>query len=224
MPPAMRAAGGDFEDEPPPEGIPVAMGVLRNGPIESDEEDERQGNETAGPSHVTSPEREPLNSRRRSREDSTDGLGTSSPPPVPTSPEDSATADTAKVPSENPQHDADGVLQVPDVPRKSSKRNSWTNSQKGESQLLQPEPDRPVNLSPSTAAPSRLPFERTPSQKRLSGSSSAGLTDEFIQVDLQEPNTGTTAGFGFVNQGSVNRVDHGVDLLSSSAEVVDERR
>ncbi|KAK3299110.1 uncharacterized protein B0H64DRAFT_387167 [Chaetomium fimeti] len=218
MPPAMRAAGGDFEDERPPEGIPVAMGVLRNGPIESDEEDEGRGNKGARPSHVTSPEREPLNGRRRSREDSSDGFGTSSPPPAPTASGDATTADSANKPNETPQHDAGGDLRVPDVPRKSSKRNSWTGSQKGDSQLSQPEPNRPANLAPSAATPSRLPFERTPS------GSSAGLTDEFTQVDLQEPNGGTTAGYGFVNKGSVNRVDHDVDLLSSSAELVDERR
>ncbi|SPQ18968.1 71229c02-fcfd-414f-80fc-e6de379db464 [Thermothielavioides terrestris] len=113
MPPAMRANGGDFEDEAPPEGIPVAMGVLRNGPIESDDEDE---------------------GRR----------------------------------------------------------------QKG---------------APTT-------------HKRLSGSS-AGLTDDFIQVDLQDSHSGTEempAEYGVVNQGSIRRVDRDVDLLGSSAEVVDGRR
>ncbi|KAJ0374885.1 hypothetical protein COL26b_006901 [Colletotrichum chrysophilum] len=40
MPPAMRAAAdAEYEAEPPPEGIPVAMGVLRNGPIESDDDE-----------------------------------------------------------------------------------------------------------------------------------------------------------------------------------------
>ncbi|PHH63786.1 hypothetical protein CDD81_5443 [Ophiocordyceps australis] len=39
MPPAMVRNGG-FGDETPPEGIPVAMGVLRNGPIESDDDDD----------------------------------------------------------------------------------------------------------------------------------------------------------------------------------------
>ncbi|KAI8282665.1 hypothetical protein K4K59_007893 [Colletotrichum sp. SAR11_240] len=40
MPPAMRAAAdAEYDAEPPPEGIPVAMGVLRNGPIESDDDE-----------------------------------------------------------------------------------------------------------------------------------------------------------------------------------------
>ncbi|ERT01285.1 hypothetical protein HMPREF1624_02527 [Sporothrix schenckii ATCC 58251] len=42
MPPAMVARGGDFEDEGPPPGVPVAMDVIRNGPIESDDEDDAQ--------------------------------------------------------------------------------------------------------------------------------------------------------------------------------------
>ncbi|TEA16509.1 putative membrane protein [Colletotrichum sidae] len=53
MPPAMRAAAdAEYDAEPPPEGIPVAMGVLRNGPIESDDDEpknktprKREGNE-----------------------------------------------------------------------------------------------------------------------------------------------------------------------------------
>ena len=60
MPPAMRAAGGEFEDEAPPEGIPVAMGVLRNGPIESDDEDERRQIRAARPILVEPPEAELL--------------------------------------------------------------------------------------------------------------------------------------------------------------------
>ncbi|EPE09226.1 integral membrane protein [Ophiostoma piceae UAMH 11346] len=42
MPPAMKARGGDFEDDGPPPGIPVAMNVIRNGPIESDDEDDKK--------------------------------------------------------------------------------------------------------------------------------------------------------------------------------------
>jgi hypothetical protein len=218
MPPAMRAAGGDYEDDARPEGIPVAMGVLRNGPIESDDEDEARRNTRARTPDVTSPEQEPLNSEMRSQEDSTDESGfrdTPLAPPAPTVPGDITTEGATSEAGQTSQSGAIGDLQIPDVPRKSSKRDSW----KGAPQLQQPEPSRPANLDPSTAITSRLPFERTPSQKRLSGSS-AGLTDEFAQVDLQDSNSSTPAGYGFVNQGSINRVDHEVDLLGSSAEVV----
>lgn len=40
MPHAMKARGGDFEHEGPPPGIPVAMNVIRHGPIESDDEED----------------------------------------------------------------------------------------------------------------------------------------------------------------------------------------
>ncbi|PSR90458.1 hypothetical protein BD289DRAFT_366051, partial [Coniella lustricola] len=45
MPPAMRAGGGDYDDTDPPEGTPVAMGVLRSGPIDSDSDDGHRGHE-----------------------------------------------------------------------------------------------------------------------------------------------------------------------------------
>jgi hypothetical protein len=221
MPPAMRAAGAEFEDEPPPEGIPVAMGVLRNGPIESDDEEEGGRNKGGREAHATSPEQEPLNSGRISRDDSTDDFGTASTPQV------IRTEKVTEQTGDSSQPVVDGDLRVPDVPRKSSKRNSWANSQKLEPPLLQPEPSRPVHLAPSGAPTlARLPFERTPSQKTQSGSS-AGLTDDFIQVDLHGPNGSfeeRQAGYGFVNQGSINKVEREVDLLGSSAEVVDERR
>ena len=221
MPPAMRARGGDFEDEAPPEGIPVAMGVLRNGPIESDDEDDGRQNKAARSARLTSPEQEPLTSGRVSGDDDTDDFGTASTPQAPTGLLDIGTGNTTTKTSVTARSSADGDLRIPDVPRKSSKRNSWTNPQAKVVPLLQqPESGRPANLSASAAPPSRLPFERTPSQKRLSGSS-AGLTDEFIQVDLQDA---PATGYGFVNQGNINRVDREVDLLGSSAEVVDERR
>jgi hypothetical protein len=227
MPPAMRATGGDFDDETPPEGIPVAMGVLRNGPIDSDDEDEGRRNQADPPKPVTSPEQEPLNSGRMSREDSVDGSGIANTPPTLALPSDIGAGRGIMDTSGAPNAVVDGDdLQVPDVPRKSSKRLSWTNPQTGETQHHPPDAARSANLTPSAATPSRLPFERTPSQRRLSGSS-AGLTDEFIQVDLQDSNgrgEERTTGYGFVNRGSISKVNHEVDLLGSSAEVVDDRR
>ncbi|KAK4239451.1 hypothetical protein C8A03DRAFT_32484 [Achaetomium macrosporum] len=223
MPPAMRSRGGDFEDEAPPEGIPVAMGVLRNGPIESDDEDDGRQKKGAHSTHVTSPEREPLNSRRSSGEDDMDEIGAASAPQVPTLLADVSSEKEPKETTEAAQSGLEGDLQVPDVPRKSSKRISWNGSQKGEPLSQQQQSGRPANLAPSLP---RLPFDRTPSQERLSNSS-AGLTDEFVQVDLQDcrgDNEETSPGYGFVSQGNINRVDREVDLLGSSAEVVDDRR
>ncbi|KAK4144633.1 uncharacterized protein C8A04DRAFT_11313 [Dichotomopilus funicola] len=230
MPPAMRARAGDFEDDPPPEGIPVAMGVLRNGPIESDEEESGRGKKNKQPAQITSPEQEPLNSGRRSQDDSGDELGspiTSSTPVVPRNEAAGAGEEQAGSSSQaRDNDDADDELPVPDVPRKSSKRHSWLSLSKGASHSGQPSGSEgaSMTLTPAVAgSAARLPFERTPSQKRRS-TSSAGLTDEFIQVELQDSSSSTPAGYGFVHQGSVHRVDPEVDLLGSSAEVVDERR
>ncbi|KAJ8106221.1 hypothetical protein ONZ43_g7138 [Nemania bipapillata] len=46
MPAAMKARGGNFSDDAQPEGIPVALGVLRSGPIESDDEDTPKSKKT----------------------------------------------------------------------------------------------------------------------------------------------------------------------------------
>lgn len=228
MPPAMRAGAGEFDDEAPPEGIPVAMGVLRNGPIESDDEDERRQKNRGRSSHVTSPEREPLNSGRMSVEDGTDDFGGASPPQAPgISPDaDAETEKDTNDANEAAQSSAEAGLRVPDVPRKSSKRNSWNKSQvKADPQVQPSESGQPADHGSPATPPSRLPFERSPSERRLSGSS-GGLTDEFIHVNLRDASEESErpAGYGFVNQGSISRVDREVDLLGSSAEVVDERR
>jgi len=223
MPPAMRARGGDFEDETPPEGIPVAMGVLRNGPIDSDDEDQGRRNQGARSMSLASREREPLNSGRISREDSSDEIGAASPPPILTLPTDIGTEKGIKETSQASHAGLDDDLHVPDVPRKSSKRLSWNNSQAGEARLEPSETAQPATLAPRL---SRLPFERTSSQTKLS-SSSARLTNEFVRVDLEDSNGGSgggPAGYGIVSKGSVGHVDREMDLLGSSVEVVHDKR
>ncbi|KAL1836936.1 hypothetical protein VTJ49DRAFT_4449 [Mycothermus thermophilus] len=206
MPPAMRAGVGESGDEREPEGIPVAMGVLRNGPIESD--DENGGRQKKALQVGSSPEQEPLNRRRLSGEDSPDETGTPYTPLTTALSGAITPAETSTQARAGPdQTGVDDDLRVPESQRPS------------ESLDLPAE-----NLSPQHAVtmttPSRMPFDRTPSQKTGSASSAGGLTDEFVPVELNAP----TPGYGFVNQGSVSRVDREVDLLGSSAEVVDERR
>ena len=172
---------------------------------------------------LTSQEREPLNSERISREDSTDETGAASPPPILTLSTDIGTEKGIKETNQASHAGLDDDLHVPDVPRKSSKRHSWNNSQAGDAQLEPFDTAQPATLAPRL---SRLPFERTSSQRRLSGSS-AGLTDDFTQVDLQDSNGGSEggpAGYGIVNQGSIGHVDREIDLLGSSAEVVHDKR
>ncbi|KAK4197493.1 hypothetical protein QBC40DRAFT_285448 [Triangularia verruculosa] len=219
MPPAMQALNGGFEDERTPQGIPVALGVLRNGPIDSDDdEDGTQSKRAAARStHTAAPEQEPLNGQGGQQDDDFDGLGNATVPETSPSPPN---ADIGVASGSPPLR-----IEVPSVPRRSSKRNSNPLVQLPQL-TLSAEAGRPSNLAPSVATSSRLPFERTPSQKRLSGSS-AGLTEDFSQVELND-RTGSseerTAGFGFVSQGSIGRVDREIDLLGTSAEVIDERR
>lgn len=222
MPTSMLARGGEFGDETPPEGIPVAMGVLRSGPIESDDDDEEtRRNNASRSAHITSPEREPLNRGRPSQEESADESGMIGTPLSPTISAPVGTEDGTNDRNGASRAGVEGDLQVPEVPRKSSKRLSWTSSQKDEQQ---PDPgETPVPASSSTA-PARLPFEGPDSHRRLSVSS-AGLTDDFIQVDLQDHNSGNeSSDYGFASQGSINRGDREVDLLGSPSEVIDGRR
>jgi hypothetical protein len=245
MPPAMRANLGESEDERGPQGIPVAMGVLRNGPIESDDEDNnRQKNDTR--QRVASPEQERLSLRRTSGESSPDESSTPYTP-LATTVSGAITPDMSSQQAK-PEASQIGVavsddLPVPEVPRKSSRRNSWraaesqARSQQQQQQQYHHDRQQPSSSSMSepphanlashsasaTTTTARLPFQRTPSQKTAVSGSSTAPTDEFVPIDLVQSNP--PAGYGFVNQGSVRRVDREVDLLgASSAEVVDPKR
>ncbi|KAK0628140.1 hypothetical protein B0T17DRAFT_504847 [Bombardia bombarda] len=234
MPPAMRAEGGDFEDEALPAGIPVAMGVLRNGPIESDDEDDNRKPKTSQPPTAVAPEIDLLTAEGGSHDDDLADL------------EASRTKQGAVTPDVGPEISLDASNRIqstaqqhstqpsgeeqPAVPRKSSKRASY-HSRNPSVNVVQPTQAsrsfEQADLTPSVTASSRLPFERTPSQKRLSGSSMGATTEDMSQVDGHERshlNEERPASYGFVHQGSINKIDRDVDLLGSSAEVVDETR
>ncbi|KAK4682054.1 hypothetical protein QC764_114090 [Podospora pseudoanserina] len=228
MPPAMQALNGGFEDDRAPQGIPVAMGVLRSGPIDSDSDDgTRSKNDALRSTDVDVPEQEPLNGPGSQQDDELDGLGSAPAVDAPPSltDEDTGIASRSPTTSVRPGPNSSLQIEVPNVPRRSSKRDS--NPQVQVPQLSLPsEAGRSSNLAPSGATSSRLPFERTPSQKRLSGSS-AGVTEDFSQVELNDRSGSSDerpAGYGFVAKGSINRVDRETDLLGTSAEVIDERR
>lgn len=243
MPPAMRARGGESDDDPAPEGVPVAMGVLRHGPIDSDDEDDvhqaRNSNPAAARANSRRPgEAELLDPDGDPREEDTEERGmqrSSDAQPGFVDVEtigggsrarEKATADSSRDVSDN---------DLPPVPRKSSRRQSdGTERHKRNLSLNLAVPSessqglrRVGHLGHSTAAStSRLPFERTPSQKRLSSASSIGGSEDYSQVDLQGPPAlygERPASFGQVSQGSISRVDRDVDLLGSAAEVLDSR-
>ena len=193
MPPAMMARGGGFGDETPPEGIPVAMGILRNGPIDSDDDDE--------PPLKTSPTKgqkdDLLTDEGLAR---SDGDGPESP-----------------VGDHAPQIGA--LLGIPqDDSARSRGFMDSSASQSGDGESMRGDPDK-------LSAASRLPFERRESQKRLSSASSVDFGGELAYADLGRSRGERPTSFGTVPHHEVSQAEPGqeVDLLVSSAEMVDER-
>ncbi|OAA64904.1 integral membrane protein [Cordyceps fumosorosea ARSEF 2679] len=226
MPPAMARNAG-FGDETPPEGIPVALGVLRKGPIDDEDEDDN-----LQPNRAPKPTATLLSARDKGHdsgdEDAAHGPGEREPiSPVTSDDED----------------DDDGQVSTyydaPDIPRKSSKRDSVNISphhmpalsvvdsqDAGSSSHARDDGSERAHrriASHSSNAPKlpNLPFERTKSQKRLSSMSSMDFRDGFTTVDL---NTERPASYGMVSQHSISRVatNPRATLHSSSAELVDE--
>ncbi|KAI0863021.1 integral membrane protein [Xylaria cubensis] len=210
MPASMKARGGDFSDDPPPEGIPVALGVLRSGPIESDDEEDTPRRKKTGHTRGDSAGGELLNDV--SEPESDDEIGapkiSKDPPLLP----DLDAGGSFKVPSRVhskasrhpsqktikslPREDPE-VPEVPEVPRKSSKRNSHL------------------------IASARLPFDRNNSQERPSTEElshhSTSSRSSFDGAD-ERP-----ASLGRVHQRNISRTEpsQGVSLLESTAELVD---
>lgn len=226
MPPAMRARGGDFDDSPPPEGIPVAMGVIRSGPIDSDDEDDAQRPRNVNPAaaarldHQQPAETELLDveGEPREEEEETGEAASDAPPTSKTSFHTAQEVDMSDI----------DLPSVPQVPRKSSRRQSDGTERHKRNlslNLAPPAPAGPSHLrSSSNLEPtSRLPFERTGSQiKRLSSASSIVVSDDYSQVDLNTP-PAINANFGRVSTGSISRVDRDADLLGTAAELVNTR-
>lgn len=252
MPPAMRAGGGEYGDDSAPQGIPVAMGVLRNGPIESDEEDEAQRKKanrrirTDEPGGAT----ELLDVDGNPHEDDSDEIeGPRLSAVAPVLP-DIDSGGSIRMPSRiqskasrraagSSGSDSD-LPPVPQVPRKSSKRDSggeplghdrnpsFTLSPPSESHAAATR-NQTNNPGGSVASPSRLPFERSSGSQKgpSSTSSTSGVAEDFSDVDLRGPRGNLEerpTSYGYVSQGSISRVHGNENLLGSSAEVVDMRR
>lgn len=254
MPPAMRARGGEFSDEAPPEGIPVAMGVLRNGPIESDDEDstpkaKRKSNTAGSPKGDSANEADGAaeSGETEDEEDDIERAKVSKDPPLLP---DLDAGESFKVPSrihsKASRHPSQRTVrpaqpepeeEVPEVPRKSSKRNSHHDRLSGADFNLIPPSENSgsrthltVDTQRGSGPSARLPFDRTNSQKRLSGASSTEPDDCSSQL----PSAGLArsgseerpTSFGHVHHHNISRVDpdQEVDLLGSSAEFVDDPR
>ncbi|KAK8050492.1 hypothetical protein PG994_012222 [Apiospora phragmitis] len=246
MPPAMKARGGDFADDGPPEGIPVAMGVLRNGPIESDDEDASPRAKRGKKKDLLGDDGEESQADDEEERDIGTTKVVEGPPLLP----DLDAGESFNVPSrlnsaktsrQASRRIARGVEMdhlepLPDVPRKSSKRNSGVDIIKNPLvNLVPPAEGAPSPTIPdggSGTASARLPFDRTNSQRRLSSSSLAATDD----LNSQLPSAGLSGesgderptSYGHVHQHSISRIDPSsdqrLDLLGSSAEVVEAAR
>ncbi|KPM36111.1 hypothetical protein AK830_g10472 [Neonectria ditissima] len=237
VPASVMARNRAMNGESPPEGIPVAMGVLRNGPIDSDDEDEP-------------PRRSPMHHQGDLLDDNGDPQDSEPESPVMEratgafSHDEQFPREPSRALSKKPHNVAlrqmAGDMDLPDIPRKSSKRASGSHEQHGRAPSLNltmhgsnlsfdkhmmRDSDSASHHSSrhraTLSASSRLPFERTASQKRLSSNSSMEFPGEFTQVDLESGER--PASFGMVAQHGISRVDplhREVDLLGSSAELV----
>ncbi|KAI1420687.1 integral membrane protein [Xylaria sp. FL1777] len=240
MPPAMKARGGDFSDDAPPEGIPVALGVLRNGPIESDDEDDTRRSKNIGHARGDSAGGKLLNDVSEPESDEELEIGTSKiskdPPLLPDLDAGESfkfpsrvQSKASRYPSKRTIKSSSGkdpeVLEVPEVPRKSSKRNSTTEQMlklisSEEQSTLDPQPS-PTTREPQShlTASARLPFDRSNSQERRS---TEDLSHSTSMKSSLEGADERPASFGHVHQRNISKTEpgQGLDLLASTAEVV----
>ena len=200
MPPDMMARNGAG-------GIPVAMGVLRHGPIDSDDDDE--------------PPLKPANKRKPGELLTETGEPRGPGEDEPDSPVTEHLPRGSQPPhlrESSSSNDEAGAGEGPDIPRKSSKRNSaMADSSRSITSAPQQGESHDDRAAPQV---SLLPFERTGSQRQPSSHSSTGVSVELSSRDDRP------TSFGVVSQHSINRIDpeHGVGaLFGSSAELVDER-
>ena len=253
MPPGMILGRHGPGEESLPEGIPVATGGIRNGPIDSDDESVPAHPSKAGASKTAAaaaaaPEDENLVSPLGSDDEESDGFApvriSDVPPMLPgielgesgielpsrypskvTSKASSRRA--AKMASPSSMTDAPTRIpsNKPHVPRKSSRRKSQSADLTLPSFNFLGNPDSPLGSS-------RPPFERSTSsalQSTISSQSSIAPPD----ASGHARDTATLAKFseerptsvGYVNQHSIRTVNQSEhpEFLGTSAEVVDGR-
>ncbi|PTB78103.1 hypothetical protein M440DRAFT_1420269 [Trichoderma longibrachiatum ATCC 18648] len=247
MPPNMVRNGG-FGDETPPEGIPVAMGVVRNGPIDSDDDDEPQ---------VRRPKRregELLDNNGDPQSESDNGEPDS--PVTDRLPRGRMSQSAVALSSKKAEASHDGVdiegvsdedMSDPDhdapvIPRKSSKRHSAvldrtpqitplvridSHTRRPDSRASQQTAQTESTLQQGgVSLLPRLPFERTGSDRRSDQRPSSKSSLDF--PDLRSIDSATQddpAGFGTVSHHSISRIDPQTvddDMLSTAASVVDD--
>ncbi len=252
MPPGMmqgRVAG----DDSPPEGIPVATGGVRNGPIDSDDESVHAGPSNSGPSNAAAaaaiPEDEnlvsPLGSEDEEFEDSFRVTRISDIPPMlpgieigeagielPSRFPSKATSKAssrgaAKMPDASllPDMPSRVSSDKPHLPRKSSRRKSQSAHTTNPSSIFLCKPNSSLDSSP-------LPFEHSASSNRQSTISSRS-SDGSPEASGHARNTSALGSLsddrptsvGYVNQRSIRTINQSElpEFPGTSAEVVDGR-
>jgi len=245
MPPGM-AARNVPEAETPPEGIPVATGGVRHGPIDSDSEDDiaragpsRPGDGTAG---VAAGERANLVDPVVSEDDEDyhyrDDPDTTRISDIPPSLPGIEVGGDIELPSRLPskastRHAREpatlDIPLVPSLPRKSSRRKS-------QSLDLTVRSGAPGHR-PQSSLDSRLPFNRSNSNKdpsNLSTTSSMAAAEDPADAGQSSSVSGAIAShvaddrpasMGYVHHHSIRTVDPGETpaFQGSAAEVIDER-
>ncbi|RAL62391.1 hypothetical protein DID88_004957 [Monilinia fructigena] len=258
MPPGMSNARNTPGDESPPEGIPVATGAVRHGPIDSDSEDEAEvasPSGQAGPSHVdgaASDDDEELVSPMGSDdgnsyhdEDEFEMTRISDLPPslqgfnIPEGGMELPSRFPSKASSRIPHGSRAGdpipnmisnpSTRSPTVPRKSSRRKSQNTS-------VDFSIPGSSHHTPPNSLTSRLPFERSNSNKRHSDTSARSSIaahegyghsrntsfGNFTEAYGNERPTSV----GYVSQHhihTINPPENNPQYLGSSAELVDGR-
>jgi hypothetical protein len=237
MPPGMQRAGGAISPSPAgvPEGIPVAtMADTRTGPIDSDED-------------------EPVNKKRAQRESllpkdgSSDGEHSSGdfemqrisdiPPSLPGIEVGGDIEMPSRLPSnaQSAHHD-ERKHAFPAVPPKNPRRSSQVagiphdlrSSTASDMHDLSPNDTRHVSMMSTEST--RLPFDRSDSSRRLStmsGRSSVNALEERAPTNQSALVDDTPTSLGHVSHHStwtVTEHNPAVDLLGSSAEIVDSSR
>jgi hypothetical protein len=252
MPPGMKARNVAGEDTPP-EGIPVATGAIRNGPIDSDDDEVGDIHPVSPQTHhregtVSDGDVSPLSSDA-SDDEGHDGFDSVRVSDLPPSLPGIDIGDGIELPSRNTSRSSNNPTRKPTVPRKSSRRQSrgtsMTQAELGHvvnnehsrsnsielasTDLYDPPPGHRQNLSVDSA---RLPFDRSNSTARVSttsATSSAGMESDLGRGGALGRYSIDTRGdrptsVGYVHQHSPKTVTaSGHDFLGSSAEVVDER-
>ncbi|KAK5987363.1 hypothetical protein PT974_11490 [Cladobotryum mycophilum] len=243
MPPSMNRNRGI---ESPPEGIPVAMGVIRNGPIDSDDDDEPQvkrskhregdlltedGDPQSDPDEPDSPIVERLPRGRLS--EGAEAKLKFQAPETGLEPEAVSEGSRRESSSSSSSSSDDDFHDAPEIPRKSSKRHSGMISHLSLSVMdteSQPPGSRGSNQAEMSSGKNsnmtllpRLPFERQGSDRRASSKSSLVFPEGLADVDLGE--NVRPLSLGSVSHQRISRIDPDggdFDLLGASAELVDE--